>query len=299
MKRLFTLMGCALLATLGASAQNPYVALQGAVEDGGGWTVSQPRTMLVVDVEVECDRVIAGPYARYAQKYLGVRAPLSDKTTWTVKDAQVALGNAATTLYAGAERATEQHKYAYTEAAEEFPRMPVDKTAMLVPALEDAARDAAATIYSLRKHRMELITGDAGENVFGQGLQAALDEIARLEQEYLELFLGTRTISTASHRYVVYPQADKMQYVVCRFSATDGILPASDLSGEMVLLKIDPTAPQTEQLAAAKVDASSVPCRVAALSECQVICNGSTFGSVTLPIFEFGRTIYVNPPRRK
>lgn len=299
MKRLFTVMGCLLLATAGASAQNPYVALQGAVETAGGVSVSQPRTILVVDVDVECDRVLAGPYARYAQKYLGVRAPLTDKTVWSVKDARTALADNATAQLAGTLQAPQQHTYAYADAADEFPRMPIDKTGMQVPTLEDAARDAANTIYSLRRHRMELITGEAGENVFGEGLKAALDEIERLEQGYLELFLGKRTIATSTHRYFVYPQSDKMQYVVCRFSATDGLLPDSDLSGDMVLLKIDPLEPQTAGIAAAKADASTAACRVAAPSVCQVICNGQTFGNVTLPIFEFGRTIQVTMPRRK
>ena len=90
---------------------------------------------------------------------------------------------------------------------------------MAVLALEDAAREAANTIFSLRRHRIELITGEAGENVFGEGLKAALAEIERLEQSYLELFLGKRVVTTETRRYVVYPQSDKKQYIVCRFSA--------------------------------------------------------------------------------
>lgn len=298
MKRLFTLLGCALCLT-GASAQNPYVALQGAVEDARGLTISQPRTILTVDVTVERDQVLAGPYARYAQKYLGVRAPLTDKTAWTVKDARIALADAETALQATALPAPQQQVYSYAEATDEFPRMPIDKQSAVVPTLEDAARDAANTIYSLRRHRMELITGEAGENVFGEGLEAALAEISRLEQGYLELFLGKRTISTEARRYTIYPQSDKQQYAVCRFSAADGLLPASDLLGDLVLLKIDPSQPQVGSLAAAKQDASSLTCRVAAPSVCEVICNGQTFGTVTLPVFEFGRTIYVSAPRRK
>ena len=85
MKRIF-IATCALFGAIGISAQNPYISLQGASENAQGLTVSHPRTILVVDVEVECDRILAGPYARYAQKYLGLRAPLTDKTVWTLKD---------------------------------------------------------------------------------------------------------------------------------------------------------------------------------------------------------------------
>ena len=286
MKRIF-IATCALFGAIGISAQNPYISLQGASENAQGLTVSHPRTILVVDVEVECDRILAGPYARYAQKYLGLRAPLTDKTVWTLKDARTSLADTETALFAGALKAPEKQIYKYTEAEDEFPRVLIDKTGIKVSTLEEAASEAVNTIYSLRRHRMELITGDAGENVFGEGLKAALDEIDRLEQSYLELFLGKRIVTTSSHRYVVYPQTDKQQYVVCRFS------------GDMVLLQINPTEPQTTNIAASEREPSVVSCRVAAPSECRVICNGRQFESVTLPIFEFGRTVYVALPRRK
>ena len=87
----FRLLAFALLLSGGVSAQNPYISLQGANETAGGLTVAQPRTILAVDVTVEHDVTLSGPYARYAQKYLGVRAPLTDKTVWSVTGAQIAL----------------------------------------------------------------------------------------------------------------------------------------------------------------------------------------------------------------
>ena len=300
MKRIILIAVGAWCAVGGAFAQNnPYISLQGAVEGPQGLTVAQPRTILAVDVTVECERTVAGPYARYAQKFLGLRAPLSDKTGWTVKDARTSLADTETALFAGAPALAKTQTYDYSESDDEFPRVQVDKVGVGVPTLEDASREAAKTIYALRRHRMDLITGEAGENVFGAGLQAALDEIDRLEQRYLELFLGKRTIATASHRYIIYPQADKLKYVVCRFSATAGRLPASDLTGDMVLLEISPTDPQTTGIAASQREPSVVSCRVAAPSECRIISGGREFETVTLPIFEFGRTIYVAVPRRK
>ena len=87
----FRLLALAMLLAGGVSAQNPYIALQGANETSGGLTVAQPRTILAVDVTVGHDVTLSGPYARYAQKFLGVRAPLTDKTTWSITGAQIAL----------------------------------------------------------------------------------------------------------------------------------------------------------------------------------------------------------------
>ena len=81
------LLALALVVCGGAAAQNPYIALQGADETSGGIVVSQPRTVLAVDVTAERDVTLSGPYARYAQKFLGVRAPLTDKMSWAVTGA--------------------------------------------------------------------------------------------------------------------------------------------------------------------------------------------------------------------
>ena len=275
------LLALSLLLAGGVSAQNPYIALQGANETASGVVVSQPRTILAVDVTVERDQTLTGPYARYAQKYLGVRAPLADKTTWNITGAQIAL------LDFGA------------ASDEEFARLQPDKTDMTTPALEDAARAAADRIFSLRRHRIELITGEAGENVFGEGLKAALAEIDRMEQSYLELFLGKRIVSTETRRYVVYPQADKKQYIVCRFSPADGLLPDSDLSGDIVLLQIEPSGNTKCDLEAGPKETSVVACRVADPSTCTVLSGGREYARAVLPVFEFGRTVNVALPRRK
>lgn len=296
--RLLTL--CALLGGLAAAAQNPYMAVLGAIESADGIVVSNPRTILAVDVEVECDRILCGPYARYAQKFFGTRAPLNDKTVWTVTGARIALLDDDTYLNAEplAPSVAETASYAVSDG--EFPKLQIDKFDLLVPSLEDAARTAANRIFSLRRHRMELITGEAGENVFGAGLDVALKEIERQEQGYLELFFGKRVVSTETRRYVVYPQSDRKQYIVCRFSASAGLLPENDLSGDIVLLQTEPSeAPVAEALEASHKESSTVKCRVADPTTCTVLSNGREYARAVLPIFEFGRTIDVALPRRK
>ena len=190
------LLALALVVCGGAAAQNPYIALQGADETSGGIVVSQPRTVLAVDVTAERDVTLSGPYARYAQKFLGVRAPLTDKMSWAVTGASVALLDPKACLDAPAPAQPSRTVMSHATSEDEFSRLQADKNDMAVLALEDAAREAANTIFSLRRHRIELITGEAGENVFGEGLKAALAEIERLEQSYLELFLGKRVVTT-------------------------------------------------------------------------------------------------------
>ncbi len=281
----------------GAAAQNSSVALEGVFFGPEGPVVSEPHSVLAVDVAVRCERIIAGPYARYAQKFLGVRAPLTDKTVWSVQGASVALLD-ETACFAAPEApaASGSSVASHAVSDEDFARILPDKTSMAVPALEDAAREAVNTIFSLRRHRLELITGEAGENVFGAGLQAALDEIARLEQSYLELFLGKRVLTNQTRRYVIYPRSDKRQYIVCRFSTADGLLPENDLSGDMLLLQIEPSEAAVSVLEAGPKVKEVVMCRVADPSTCTVIAAGREYARTVLPLFEFGRTIRVAAP---
>ena len=295
----FRLLTLALLCCgAAATAQNPYIALEGAAESAAGIAVSMPRSVLAVDLSVECSTVLCGPYARYAQKYLGVRAPLTDKTTWSIAGARIALaGDDA--FGAAAPAADASRVVSHAASDEAFAALQPDKTSATVYSLEDAARMAAEQIFSLRRHRLELITGEAGENVFGEGLKSALAEIERLEQSYLELFLGKRIVSTETRRYVVCPQADKKQYIVCRFSPAAGLLPDTDLSGDIVLLQIEPSGAAKSDLEAGPKETQVVACRVADPSTCIVVSGGREYARAVLPVFEFGRTINVALPRRK
>lgn len=290
-------MVCTLLVVaLGATAQNRYMARTGVYEQDGQAVVAVPHSTLAVDLTTEKETILCGPYARYAQKYLGVRAPLTDKTTFTLKDATVAF---ASIKHAAQPRKTQIEVVSHSRSDKEFARIQPDKMDITTLALEDAAREAATTIFSLRKHRMELITGEAGENVFGEGLKAALSEIKRQEQSYLELFLGKCVTTTSTTRYIMTPKEGKNQYVLCRFSPTSGIVPESDLSGDMVLLQIQPSGETSCAYEASRKDTSVITYRIADPSECTVVCANQLLTSVVLPIFEMGRTVSVAVPRKR
>ena len=144
------LLALALVVCGGAAAQNPYIALQGADETSGGIVVSQPRTVLAVDVTAERDVTLSGPYARYAQKFLGVRAPLTDKMSWAVTGASVALLDPKACLDAPAPAQPSRTVMSHATSEDEFSRLQADKNDMAVLALEDAAREAANTMWSIR-----------------------------------------------------------------------------------------------------------------------------------------------------
>ena len=299
MKRMLLIAVLLFSATVLMAQNNPNLALVGVVNSAAGQQISAPTTTLTVDVEAVCEQTLCGPYARYAQKYLGVRAPLTDKIEWRIERA--AIGLADDTCYQQTPfTAAPTEVVAYAEGKDGLAEIQPDKTSIVAQTLEDAAQQAAQTIFSLRRHRMELITGEAGENVFGEGLKSALEEIARLEQAYLELFLGKRIVKHAVRRFVVTPEQVKRQYVVCRISTREGLLPSSDLTGDMVVLQITPAENITLPIAEAGVkETATVNCLVANPSTCTVQAQGVEHAREVLPIFQYGRTIRVSQPKQR
>ncbi len=296
MKRILFSFLCCMMA-MGLSAQNtPRAAVVGLQTTDNGMTLSIPRSAIAVDVTVTSEQVISGPYARYAMKYLSVKAPFTDKVTYRIDGARLALVTDDALLAPEALTPPVQQVVGAESSLTEFPALAVDRSSITPLTDEAAAKKAAETIFALRKSRMELITGFTGENVFGAGLQAALAEIARLEQAYLELFIGRRVVTTETRRYIVEPESSNRQYIVCRFSDTDGLLPSTDLSGEVVLLKIEPgNTPSVEE--APLKSPAVVECRLAAPSLCVLQLKNRELARQQMPLYAFGRTVRMAAPK--
>lgn len=294
MKQIIAVMA-ALAVAATVSAQSRPIVRTGAYMQDGRLVVSEPASTITVDLKMQCTEIITGPYARYAQKYLGVRAPLSDKTTWSIVGADIALsaGEAATAPAAAAPETSRAESQFGT--LREFARLPLDRTDARALTADEAAAEAAEAIFSLRKHRLDLITGEAGENVFGAGLDAALKSIDAYETAYLELFFGKHIVTEKSVRLTVHPSGDKFGYILGRFNEKEGIVPATDLSGEMIMLRIEPSGDTSLNYIAEATgkEKSIVECRVADLSTCILSCGTEHLTSVVLPLFEFGRTVRI------
>jgi len=131
-----------------------------------------------------------------------------------------------------------------------FIRVPVQKDMIVEKSIEEKARDAADFIFSLRKRRSDFLSVDADHNLNGEGLKIALDEINRLEEEYLSLFIGKSYSENSVSNFDYIPnQPDGETSIIFRFSATKGILASSDLSGNPFLLKSEPeTVPESYDL---------------------------------------------------
>jgi hypothetical protein len=105
---------------------------------------------------------------------------------------------------------------------------------------EVKAREAADYIMRLRQKRAYTIL-DPSDVVPEDGLafKVLVEEIKRVEKEYVELFIGKTISSKHQMRYIFVPdENDVKNEVLFRFSEENGILPASNISGKPVFLNV-------------------------------------------------------------
>ena len=283
MKRIFLILAIVSFATT-AVAQN--ITKAGLYLKQGEAVVIESEPIVVnVTLRVATEHFTPGAYARYAQKYLGKRATLSEYSSLELVDAKLALGSAEVVA-----PKVEQEPYTLP--------LPLNRMSAAAKTTEEQAAAAAELIFSLRKHRLDLITGEAGENVFGAGLKAALDEIARMEKECLDMFYGTKTTTEQVNAFNVVISPDRSEYMVCRFSDDAGVVAADDLSGKPIFIKVE-TEPHKEYaellLPLGPKDKVSAEYLIVPQSKCSLIVGAELKGVVEFASPLYAKTITALP----
>lgn len=269
-----------------ASAQHLEKMRIGRYKEGDKVIIAEANTTLMVKLVVEYDEFEAGPYARYAQKLLGTRASFVNRAEYRVVGADIAL--------------VDSDEYGFTQNFDKYSghavserKIQVDRMTTSEKSVEVAAREAAETIFKLRKARLAMITGEEGEGVFGGGLESALREIERLESAYLELFYGRRALSYETRTYVLPVSSDNTSMTISRFSVDDGLVAVDDLSGDIIFLNINPLDMEYP----ASDEKGVIAIRYANNAEVSVCLGNRVLVSRVMPIYEFGETVMIVKPR--
>lgn len=294
MKRYFAIFALLTLSMVGAelSAQQLVKKRIGMYKENGAVVLSEAQTSLVVDLVVEEEHFVSGPYARYAQKLLGTRASLIDYTAYDIVEANVAIAEDGEFMATERPTNSAEEVQSHGGGKRHFANVLPDRLRRGEKKNDESAEAAADEIFALRRARVDLVTGEMGEGVFGAGLESALKEIDRMEQSYMELFYGKRTLRRITERVVV-PIADSVHnYVVARFNTEEGIVAKDDLSGEVVVVNITPS----EMNYPIGEKRGKIVYRYANNATVTVALSGDMLCRRVLPIFEFGTTVYYKKP---
>lgn len=283
MKRVSLLFIILFVMTSTLSAQQLVKKRIGHYVENGTTIVAEANTTLAIDLTIRYEEFVAGPYARYAQKYLGSRASLVDYVEYEIVGAEVAVATDGYYLQ-------DDHTDVLGEALPlglSFPEVLPDKVSMQTMSAEQAAERAAESILELRSVRMELICGDLGDGVYGAGLDSALKEIERLEKSYMELFYGKSEVRTLRKRLYLPVDASRKSQIVARFNAEQGLLAIDNLGGDIVMVAISPSQ---MEYPASNVK-GKVSYRYANNATVVVSLGQQLLTSRVLPIYEFGQTV--------
>ncbi|MFA5641610.1 MAG: DUF4831 family protein [Bacteroidales bacterium] len=274
----------------------------------GAIVYSLPITNIHLVVEATHDSFVAGPYAKYAQKYLGVEALQESRESYKLSSVELipyieADPSVNIALYLGNQRNASANfleminqglimwsdSYAGKSQKMQYPnlnsnelyvkamsgsnltsekstlyrtvqsrtgseRVAVQQSQVVEKSVEKRAQEIASQIFHLRAKRLSIITGDTDATFSGDALRAAVEEINRLEDEYLSLFMGKSTTSVQKMSFDVVPKSnnEKQIYIAFRLSETSGLMPANNLSGRPVVLELI----KEEQLGVVNMDVS-------------------------------------------
>ncbi len=272
----------ALCAALSAGAQD-----YRGTDPAGTVSYALPQTVIRLEVQAVRESFHAGPYARYAQKYLGIEARTADAVTCQVTGVRMrahteadqsrrflvtpgracpsflALTSQGLVSFGGGAPAPGEWRFPVEEEGDFSERgvssnltssattlyrnekrgpVAVQQEMVVEKSLETRAKEAAEMIFELRAKRVGIVTGDTDATYSGEAMGAAIGEIARLEKEYLSLFIGYSDISEQQMNYDVIPSRDNKSqlYVAFRVADAEGLVPADDVSGKPYLLELKP-----------------------------------------------------------
>ena len=99
--------------------------------------------------------------------------------------------------------------YKSVKSESSYGKVAVQQDMLVEKTREQRAAEIAETIISLREQRMCIVTGDTDATFSGEALGAAVEELTRLEQEYLSLFTGYSEYDTQTFTFDLVPDKNR------------------------------------------------------------------------------------------
>ncbi|MFB6342369.1 DUF4831 family protein [Saccharicrinis sp. FJH62] len=229
-----------------------------------------PQTRLKFKITAEKIIKKTGPLYRYSERFLGIKdVILKDEISYKIKTIELETVSEPDpdqyyqVSYSGKGfipplRLTEDGCIAgyntnpvMIEKEEEIiltDQEPLDTSFKYTPYLEDQlvvnstakmAEEAANFIYRIRDNRASLVSGEL--NYFpsdGSALSISLNEMDRMEKDFLSLFLGKEVKEEVVFNLDYLPESEVSKALFFRFSQFKGLVDKTDLSGSPYYLTV-------------------------------------------------------------
>lgn len=164
---------------------------------------------------------------------------------------------------------------------------------------EQKAEEAANFLIKLKKRRFKLVAGQYDYMPDGESMSAALDELARIEQEYLALFIGRRITTPVIRKFHFSPEPGENgnREVLFRFSHSRGFINAEDSEGIPVVLEFQ-AMNKMREFGSVKLPVrpqpNAIPYRVADQVNIRLLAGEQIWAEAVYPVFQFGVPLSMN-----
>lgn len=287
--RVFKMFAALVIATMPMT-----VSAERKEDPKGVLSYCLPSTVITLEVEAVQEKFYAGPYAKYAEKYLGMKVRQKDETTYQLTQIRMVpfveadpakrytlysekgivdasflkLSSAGLVSFADAavggetqwrfptrtsgdfsgkgisSNLTSEASVLYKNDRKEsaYNKVSVQQNMIVAKSVEKRAAETADMILDIRKQRLQIVTGDTDATYSGEAMAAAIDELTRLENDYITLFTGYSETQTQKMNFEVIPDParESQRYIAFRLSDTAGLVPADNLSGKPVVMEFIP-----------------------------------------------------------
>jgi hypothetical protein len=173
---------------------------------------------------------------------------------------------------------------------------PAGRTALKEKTIEQKAEEAANFLIKLKKRRFKLVAGQYDYMPQGEAMADALQELARLEEMYLSLFIGKRIINTHQRNYSFTPVTGKEtdRVVLFRFSESTGFADVRDAEGVPVVLELhddNKTKVLEQYRLPVKQTVNLLHYRVADQVSIKLLAGEQVWGEAKYPVFQAGAIV--------
>lgn len=159
---------------------------------------------------------------------------------------------------------------------------------------EEKAEEAAKFLFKIRKRRFKLLAGQYEVFPEGVALEAAVQELDKLEAEYLSLFIGKQRRQILNRTYTFTPsENEEMQrFTMFRFGENSGFHPAGGRNGEAIILQVSDL---NTNLTLSNVNSvntqaatNTIYLRLADRANVKVFYGSHEVVEAEIPVFQFG-----------
>jgi len=197
--------------------------------------------------------------------------------------------------YVGKERRT---YYKRVKRDSLFAKVPVVRNETVYKSYEEKAEEAANFIFLIREKRFELLSGMSELTLEGEALKTSVEELNRLEEAYLSLFIGKRITKTYKRQFQWVPETldANAPIILFRFSEGYGVLPEDDMRGRPVYAEMQAKG-LTQPLKVAVMQHAKIEntpyiyYRVPDRADLSIIDGGDVLARKSLPVHQFGNII--------